>query len=82
MLTGKYWLHNIHGIYQTTNGTLASTALLENSSSGDNYRALLAHHDKFKHVLWNPEAAHKTESNLVKFLNRHPGTTASETDDA
>lgn len=81
MVSGKFWLHSIHGIYQTSSGALASTALLDHEGSSSEYRALCVGSDKYKHVLWNPEAAHKTESNLTKFLNRHPGEAVLQSDE-
>lgn len=67
----KYWLHNVHCVYDTTSGASASTTVFELKAYEPTQRLVLNQHDKYKHVLWDPEAAHKTESNLTKFTNRH-----------
>lgn len=82
MLTGHYWLPSIHGIYQLNSGALASSLLLDHSNNSVDYRAVKLQHDKYKHALWNPEAAYKTESNLTKFLNRHSRDTSINTNNA
>lgn len=67
----RYWLHNVHCVYDKTSGALASTAVFNLKVNNVDQRLLLNQHDKYKHVLWDPEAAHKTESKLTKFTNRH-----------
>lgn len=58
-------------VLQSYNGAFDSTT--EYKLSGKNLSgrvALTIEIDKQKHVLWDPAAARRTESNLAKFMNK------------
>lgn len=67
----NYWLNDIHCIYFTYNRAFASTVNFEfNRKNLIGSKVFRMKHDHQKHVIWDPEAARRTESNLAKFTSK------------